>query len=77
MVEDRIQELDSATCGIFQLHFYENLFSPDKNSKIQNESKLKKTTVETLLNELFSLDDRENEIKMEEYADELGVKISV
>ena len=33
-------------------------------------------TVETLLNELFSLDDRENEIKMEEYADELGVKIS-
>ena len=34
------------------------------------------STVETLLNELFSLDDRENEIKMEEYADELGVKIS-
>ena len=77
MVEDRIQDLDSATCGIFQLYFYETLFNPDKNSKIQNESKLKKTTVETLLNELFSLDDRENEIKMEEYADELGVKISV
>ena len=77
MVEDRIQDLDSATCGIFQLYFYENLFNPDKNSKIQNESKLKKATVETLLNELFSLDDRENEIKMEEYADELGVKISV
>ena len=34
------------------------------------------STVETLLNELFSLDDTENEIKMEEYADELGVKIS-
>ena len=77
VVEDRIQDLDSATCGIFQLYFYENLFNPDKSSKIQNESKLKKTTVETLLNELFSLDDRENEIKMEEYADELGVKISV
>ena len=77
MVEDRIQDLDSATCGIFQLYFYENLFNPDKISKIQNESKLKKSTVETLLNELFSLDDRENKIKMEEYADELGVKISV
>ena len=77
MVEDRIQDLDSATCGILQLYFYETLFNPDKNSKIQNESKLKKTTVETLLNELFSLDDRENEIKVEEYADELGVKISV
>ena len=77
VVEDRIQDLDSSTCGIFQLYFYENLFNPGKSSKIQNESKLKKTTVETLLNKLFSLDERENEIKMEEYADELGVKISV
>ena len=77
MVEDRIQDLDSGTCGIFQIYFYENLFNLDKNCKIQNESKLKKTTVETLLNELFSLDDRENEIKMEEYADKLDVKISV
>ena len=24
MAEDRIQDLDSATCGIFQLHFYKN-----------------------------------------------------
>ena len=30
-----------------------------------------------LLNELFSLDDRENEIKIEEYADKIGLKISV
>ena len=44
MVEDRIQDLDSATCGIFQLYFYETLFNPDKNSKIQTEPKLKKTT---------------------------------
>ena len=29
------------------------------------------------LNELFSLDEKENEIKMEEYADEIDVKISV
>ena len=28
-----------------------------------------------LLNELFSLDDRENEIKIEEYADKIGAKI--
>ena len=77
MVEDRIQDLNSSTCGIFQLHFYENLFNPDKNSKIQNENKLKKNTLEMLLNELFSLDDKENEIKIEEYADEIGVKTSV
>ena len=77
VVEDRIQDIDSNTCGIFQLHFYENLFNPDKNSKIQNKNKLKKNTVEMLLNELYSLDDKENEIKMEEYVDKIGVKISV
>ena len=58
MVKERIQDLDSAACGIFQLYFYENLFNPDKNSKIQNETKLKKPTGETFLNELFSLDDK-------------------
>ena len=77
MVEDRLQDLDSSTCGIFQTYFYENLFNPDRNSKIQNKTKLNKNTVEILLNELFSLDDRENEIKIKEYADHLGVKISV
>ena len=77
MIEDRLQDLDSSTCSIFQIYFYENLFNPDQNSKIQRETKLNKKTVEILLNELFSLDDRENEIKMEEYADHLGVKISM
>ena len=77
MIKDRPQDLDSSTCGIFQIYFYENLFNPDQNSKIQSETKLNKKTVEILLNELFSLDDRENEIKMEEYADHLGVKISM
>ena len=77
MVEDQIQDLDSNTCGIFQLYFYESLFNPNQNSKIQNDTKLKKSTVETLLNELFSLDDKENEIKMIEYAEKLGIEISV
>ena len=77
MVEDSVQNLDSATCGIFQTYFYENLFNPDKNSSIQGQTKLKKSTAEKLLNELFSLEDTENEKKMEEYADEIGVKIHV
>ena len=38
MVEDRMLDLNSVTCGIFQLHFYNNLFNPDENSKIQNET---------------------------------------
>ena len=77
MVEDRMQDLDSSTCCIFQIYFYDNLFNPDKNSKIQGETILNKKTVQMLLNELFSLDERENEIKMEEYVEKIGVKISV
>ena len=70
-----VEDLETVTCGIFQIYFYENLFNPDKNSSIQGETKLKKTTVEKLLNELFSLEDVENEQKMEAYVDEIVVKI--
>ena len=59
MVEDRVQNLDSVACGIFKLYFYNNLFNPNKNSKIHDKSRLKKRTIETLLNELFVLDDQE------------------
>ena len=56
-------------------YFYQNLFNPEENSKIQGNAKLNKKTVETLLNEVFSLDDKENEIKMEEYANDLEINI--
>ena len=56
-------------------YFYQNLFNPEENSKIQGNAKLNKKTVETLLNEVFSLDDKENEIKMEEYANNLEINI--
>ena len=75
MVEDRLQDLDSATCGIFQIYFYENLFNPDKNSSIQNDENLRKSTVEKLLNELFTLEDVDNEQKTEAYAQGNKVKI--
>ena len=57
MVEDRVQDLSSMTCGIFQLYFYDNLLNPNGNSKIQNLKRLNKKTTETLFNELFVLDD--------------------
>ena len=76
MVEDRLQGLDSSTCGIFQLYFYDNLFNPNENSKIQDSTKLTKKTVETLLNELFLLDNQNtNEQKIKKYANEIGVTI--
>ena len=77
MVEDRVQDLDSSTCGIFQLYFYDSLFNPDENSKKQGNTKLNKKSVETLLNKLFTLDDQnKNEKKMLDYADSIGVKIT-
>ena len=39
MEEDRFSDLDSSTCSIFQIYFYQNLFNSNENSKIQSESK--------------------------------------
>ena len=76
MLEDRLQDLESSTCDIFQLYFYDNLFNPDENSKIQNSTRLKKKTVEVLLNELFNLNDQNsNEKKLRQYVDEIGITI--
>ena len=68
-VEDRVQELNSVTCSMFQIYFYHNLFNLDENSKIQNNKRLNKRTVETLLNELFVLNDQnKNEETFKQYA---------
>ena len=73
MVKDRIQNLTSVTCGIFQLYFYDKVFNPNENSKIQDKAKLNKKTIETLLNELFALDDQQkNEETIRQYPKDIG-----
>ena len=59
MEEDRVQDINSVTCGIFQIYFYSNLFNPNENIKIKDKKRPNKRTIETLLNELFVLDDQE------------------
>ena len=77
MVEDRVQDLNSVTCGVFQIYFYDNLFNPDKNSKMQNKKWLNKKTIETSLNELFVLDDQEtNEATIKQYANEKNITVT-
>ena len=74
MVQDRIQNLNSVTCGIFQLYFYNNLFNPNENSKIQDKARLNKRTIDTLLNELFLLDNQDkNEELMRQYATDISM----
>ena len=74
MVEDRVQDLDSSTCGIFQLYFYDNLFNPDENSKIQDKARLNKKMIETLLNEHFILNNQDkNEQTIRQYAQDICI----
>ena len=75
MVEDRLQDLNTSACGIFQIYFYKNPFEPGDESKINGETQLTKKTVETLLNEIFALDDAGNELKMNKLADDLNITI--
>ena len=77
MVEDRVQNLNSATCGIFQLYFYDNLFNPNEDSKIQDKAKLNKKTTETLLNELFVPDNQDkNEETIKQHAQKMGISVT-
>ena len=68
LVDDQLQKIETGTCGMFQLYFYFNLFMPFKNSSIINDKKLSKSTIEKLLNEIFSLDRLKNEVAVEKFA---------
>ena len=61
ILENDIQDLICPNCREFQLYFYKNLFDPDERSKIQSHQTLNKSTLETIINEIFSTDVDENE----------------
>ena len=78
MVEDRVQDINSMNCGIFQIYFYDNLFNPNENSKMQDKKRLNKRTIETLLNELFVIDDQDtNKATIQHYANENNIFFTV
>ena len=65
MLEDPIKLSHTITCGYFQIYFSENLFFPDKGTiRVTN------VALETLLNELFSLDRENNKCIIKEYIDQ-------
>ena len=77
VVEDRIEDLDSVTFNNFKIYFYNNLFNPVQNSKIQNKTKLNKKITETLINQLFVLDDQEqSKVAINEYANDHEITIT-
>ena len=61
ILENQIQDLTRPNCGQFQLYFYKNLFDPDEKSKIISHRTLNKSTLQTIINEIFSTDIKEND----------------
>ena len=64
MLDDQLQELTTDMCGMFQLHFYKNLFDPVRDRKIIDDEFLTKKTVTTLLKEIFSTNKETNDEEM-------------
>ena len=72
-----MQDLDTITCGIFEIYFYDNLFNRDKSSKIQNKTKLNKKTIEILLNGMLVLNDQQQNKKIiNKHADEQDITVT-
>ena len=74
LVDDQLQKIETDTCGMFQLYFYFNLLMPFENSSIINDKKLLKSTIEKLLNEIFSLDRSMNEESVEKFTVEKNIE---
>ena len=74
IVEAKVQDLDSVTCGIFQIYIYDNLFNSNQNNKIQDKKRLNKKTIGILLNKLIVLGDQQtNEQIIRQYANKRNI----
>ena len=74
ILENAVQNLKTATCGSFQLYFYKNLFDPDEKSKIINHKTLNKSTLQTIINEIFSTEIEENEYLIKNFNEEYNLQ---
>ena len=70
ILENSIQDIISPNCGEFQLYFYKNLFDIDEKSKILSHQTLNKSTLETIINDIFSNDVGENEHIIKNFKEE-------
>ena len=70
ILENNLQELTSSTCGIFQLYFYKNLFDPSIRSTILEHKNLNTTTVQIILNKIFTSETQENERRIKLFEQE-------
>ena len=72
MLEDPLEL--SLTCRLFQIYFY--FVFPDKDSKLHNQIELTKEALDTLLNELFLLDQGNNERIIKKYMEQRQIQMT-
>ena len=70
ILKNSVQNLTSLNCGSFQLYFYKNLFDADEKSNILNHKTLNKSTLQTIINEIFSTEIEENEYLIKNFNEE-------
>ena len=73
ILENQIQDLTSPNCGQCQLYFYKNLFDPNEKNKIVSHKTLNKGTLQTIMNEIFSTDVKENEYIVKRFKEEFNL----
>ena len=73
-VDDQLQKLESDTCGVFQIYFYYNLFKPLANSSIIKDVVISRRTIENLINEIFSLNQQQNEQVIQSFATQNNIR---
>ena len=73
-LDDQLQKIETDTCGIFQIYFYYNLFNPFTNSSIIKDNVVSKHTIQKLLNEIFTLNQEQNEKVITQFALENNIR---
>ena len=73
-LDDPLQKIETDTCGIFRIYFYYNLFNPFSDSSFIKHKVLTKHTIEKLLNEIFSLNQEQNEKVIEQFAQQNNIR---
>ena len=73
-LDDQLQKIETDTCGIFQIYFYYNLFNLFSDSSIIKDKVLTKHTIEKLLNEIFSLNQEQNEKVINQFAQQNNIR---
>ena len=73
ILENAVQNLKIATCGSFQLYFYKSLFNPDEKSKIINHKTLNTSTLQAIINEVFSTEIEGNEYLIKIFNEEYNL----